>query len=137
MKKNYYLIGSALGLIVAFLMLITILGQHGFEIISVSQNFNGLVPSLVAAAAALGLGFFFDRKFVPAIFVNQVFLIPIFILICASISGGLVNYFINGYPHYFFDYFTRPIWALGLFGFPACIVVSLAWKFANSQLHKS
>ena len=137
MKKNYYLIGSCIGLVTALVMLITILGTSGLETISISEKYNGLIPSLVGALTVLGLGYFFDRKSVPTVFINQVFLIPVFILICGSITGGLANYFLNGYPHFFFDYFTRPIWALGLFGFPATIVVALAWKFIFRQLSES
>ena len=136
MKKHYYLIGSVFGLITALIMLITIMGSSGLEMISLSQKHNGLIPSLVAIFTVLGLGYFFDQKSVPPIFINQVFLIPVFILICGSIIGGLVNYYLNGYPDFFFDYFTRPIWALGLFGFPATLVVALTWKFATTKADK-
>ena len=136
MKKNYYLIGSLFGLITALVMLMAILGSSGLEMISLTQKYNGLVPTLVAIITVLGLGYFFDRKSVPPIFINQVFLIPVFILICGSIVGGLTSYFLNGYPDFFFDYFTRPIWAIGLFGFPATLVVALTWNFATSKMNK-
>ncbi len=136
MKKHYYLIGSVLGLLTAVVMLIAIRGSSGFEMISLTEKYNGLIPSLVALISVLGLGYFFDQRSVPPIYVNQVFLIPVFILICGSLLAGLTNYFLNGYPHFFFDYFTRPLWAIGLFGFPATLVVALVWKFATSKADK-
>lgn len=136
MNKNYYLIGSVLGVLTAFVILIIARGSDGVTLISWSQNYNGFIPSLIGVMTALGLGYFFDRKSVPPIFINQAFLIPLFILICASIMGGFTNYYMNGYPNFFFDYFTRPIWVMGLFGFPATIVVGMAWKFINTQLAK-
>ncbi len=136
MKKNYYLIGSALGLVTTLVMFIIIFGSFTLRMLTVSERYNGILSISVGIAVALGLGYFFDRKSVPTTSVNQVFVIPVFIFMVASLAGCLANYFLNGYPNFFFDYFTRPIWALGLFGFPTCLVVSLAWQFANTQHDK-
>ena len=136
MKKHYYLIGSALGLLAALLMLAAIMGRYALQLLSISDKYNGIIPVFVGAITALALGFFFDKKGVPEKFINQFFLIPTFIFICGAITGCLANYFLNGYPDYFYDYFNRPIWALGLFGYPACLVVSLAWQFGSRHLEK-
>ena len=137
MKKNYYLIESALGLVTTLVMFIVIFGGFALRMLTVSGSYNGVFPIGIGIVVALGLGYFFDRKSVPTTSVNQVFLIPVFIFMVASLAGCFANYFLNGYPNLFFDYFTRPIWALGLFGFPTCLVVSLAWQFANTQRNKS
>lgn len=134
MKKNYYLIGSALGLVGTLVIFIVIFGSFALRMLTVSERYNGVLPICVGIITALGLGYFFDRKSVPATSVNQVFLIPVFIFMVASLAGGFANYFLNGYPNFFFDYFTRPIWALGLFGLPTYLVVSLAWQFANTRI---
>lgn len=131
MKKNYYFLGSLLGLVIAAITAYSIMGKHFPEMMFSFSKFNGFIPIFAGIWTIIIIAKWCDRTIQSQNFFYKGIVMPIFIFSSGAITGSLLNLMnIAGdrpFAPQAFDYFIKPIYWLGLIGLPAAIIVGCAW----------
>lgn len=137
MKKNYYLIGSLIGLVIAAITAYSILGKDFGRMFFSFSKFNGFIPIVAGAWTVLLIARWCDKTIQSNHVLYKGVVIPIFIFSVGAITGSLLN-LMNASPNQafaanFFDYFFKPVYWLGLIGLPAAAIIGLGHYFVNAN----
>lgn len=138
MKKNYFLIGSVVGIISAFLFAYYLMGKAFFDMLesSNSQKYYGIWGPLTGALTVLACAWVLDRKEIPKSYWISGLLMPVLIYTAGMIDGCLINWLINGNGFVdFFSWFFIPFYWLAAVGVPSAALVGSVYYFMVQRLN--
>lgn len=139
MKKHYYLIGSLLGILCAFLLAYYLMGEHFILMLtksSDSEKYYGLWGPLTGALTVLVCAVILDQKNIQKSYLISGLLLPVLIFTAGMVDGCLVNWAMNGNGLLDFkSWFVIPFFWLGAIGIPAAVIVGTLYYFVTRKIN--
>lgn len=123
MNKNYFLIGTFIGILFACVIGYLIMGSNFHGMLKMDSKYNGVLPILCGVVSAIVAGIYFDRKKVTTPFLKSALILPATIFVFGSLIGCLANFIINGQLQDFFSWFVKPIYWLVVVGLPSSLII--------------
>jgi hypothetical protein len=131
LKKNYFLVGTALGCILILLISNFGFGQSLLNQLFSLEGYNSAVPVFCGALTSFFLAFILDRLIKKHIYIFSGLLLPSLVFVAGVAVGSAVN-LINYNPEYLvlspFDrYVFTPFFWLTIMGLPSSWVVGTVY----------
>ncbi len=123
--KNYFLVGTSVGLVLAWLLANALLGGTYLAKMLTFHDKNefGFIPILAGALFPLPLAFLLDKKINAHRYLISGLFLPIFIFFSGTVFGGLVNFALNGHLVDFYSWFFKPLFLICYLGIPSAFLV--------------
>jgi hypothetical protein len=125
---------ALIGILLEFIVSYSIMGRSLLSLLVIEDKFNGLGPITIGIVVTTLTAVWFDFQSRSEKFFLRGMLFPFIIFISGVFSGALANYYFNGSPQTFFDWFIKPIYWLCLIGSPLSIILGMIIFFIRSNL---
>lgn len=136
MSKNYYLIGSFIGLVVAVLVAWNILGSNLFDLSSLQagQKYFGFLPMLLGILTIVVVALWVDKKNFKISYMKAGLILPEAIFLFGVLVGCSANWAMNGRFDNAFDYFIKPLFWISSIGTPITLVIGSIYFLMRRRL---
>ena len=137
MKKNYFLFGTLIGILFAYIIGYLIIGSNFDKMLRLDSKYNGLLPIIAGIVSAVVTAIYFDRKKTTEPFLKTALIWPATIFVFGSLIGCWANFVINGQFQDFFSWFLKPVYWLAVVGLPLSLIIGLSYFLFAKRFFRS
>jgi formate-dependent nitrite reductase membrane component NrfD len=137
LKNHYYLKGSVVGCVFAYLFALFMSKLFGMDWVNQKEFFEPLfiVPCIFGVFSTIFFGHFADAFCQVSIPFIKTTVLPCGIFLAGVLAGTLTNSIVHAFAGRsqldFLNFFFKPFGVICFFGIPCAIVVGNLWFFVN------